>query len=73
MSVSREVIRMGDKIEQRWDGIASVAAVVGLVVIAVVGLEYGIVGSAFLYATAGVLSGVAGYSLHNVVSIGGKK
>jgi hypothetical protein len=71
--MNQALLKMGDTVEQRWDGIASVAAVIGLVVITVLGVESGTVGGAFIYASAGVLSGVAGYSLHNVVAFGGEK
>lgn len=63
---------MAKKVETRWDGITTVAATLGITVVAAAGTLTGNVGPEAMTLTIMALSGIGGYSMHNLVR-GGKK
>jgi len=69
MSNKRQKLHnMAQKVEKKWDGIASVAATIGIVVVTLSGIHDGLVGGTELFIATVALSGIAGFSLHNAVS-----
>jgi hypothetical protein len=66
-------MNMAEAIETRWDGITTVAATAGLVIVTTAGLVAGTVSAETLLLAIGALSGIGGYSMHNVVKRGGAK
>jgi hypothetical protein len=67
------IYAMAEKIETRWDGITTVAATAGITIIAALGVSTGQVGTESIVLTIAALSGIGGYSMHNLVRRGGKK
>jgi hypothetical protein len=63
---------MAEQIETRWDGITTVVATVMIGVVATSGIVTGRIGTETLLLVVGALSGIGGYSAHNVVRNGGK-
>ena len=61
------MIRMAEKIEHRWDGITTVAATLGVTIIGALGIVTGEVTTEAIYLLIAALSGIGGYSMHNVV------
>jgi hypothetical protein len=61
------VFQMAEKVETRWDGITTVAATLGITVVATASLVTGQVRAELLYVVVAALSGIGGYSMHNVV------
>lgn len=62
---------MAEKVEERWDGITTVSATVGIVIVTVTAMFTGTVTTETLYLVMAVLSGIGGYSAHNIVSRSG--
>jgi hypothetical protein len=62
-----------ETVEARWDGIASIAAVFGIVAVTIAGTIQGIVGPEGLLLSVASLAGLGGYSVHNAVTRGSKK
>ena len=61
------ILRMAEKIEHRWDGITTVAATLGVTIIGALGIVTGEVTTEAIYLIIAGLSGIGGYSMHNVV------
>ena len=66
------IYSMAEKIETRWDGITTVAATLGIVVVSTAGIVTGDITTETLLLVVAALSGIGGYSAHNVVKNGGK-
>jgi hypothetical protein len=67
------VYNMAERVETRWDGITTVSATLGITVVATAAVLSGSVTAEVLYLVVAVLSGIGGYSAHNVVRNGGSK
>jgi len=67
------MFEMAEKIETRWDGITTVAATLGITVVSAVGMYRGILNPETLIMIVAALSGIGGYSMHNLVRRGGDK
>lgn len=67
------VYQMAEKVETRWDGITTVAATLGITLVAVSGIVTGRISPESLLLVVGALSGIGGYSMHNVVRRGGNQ
>ena len=61
------ITSMAEKIEHRWDGITTVAATLGVTIIGALGIVTGEVTTEAIYLMIAALSGIGGYSMHNVV------
>jgi len=64
---------MAEKLETRWDGITTVAATAGITLVATAGILTGQTSPQTLLLVVGALSGIGGYSMHNIVRRGGDK
>jgi len=53
--------------EERWDGITTVAATVGITIITALGVVQGMLNPETLIMVVMALSGIGGYSMHNLV------
>jgi hypothetical protein len=60
-----------EKTEARWDGITAIVSTIGITAVSVAGVMQGTVGTEGIILSLVALSGVGGYSLHNVVRNGG--
>ena len=67
------IYNMAEKIETRWDGITTVSATLGIVIVATSGIVTGDITTETLLLVVAALSGIGGYSAHNVVRKGGSK
>ena len=67
------IYRMAEAIETRWDGITTVSATIGITAVAVSGIIAGEVTTEAVYLTVAALSGIGGYSMHNLVRRSGGK
>jgi len=69
MNVVRRVRLTAEAAEARWDGLATVAAVLGISTIAVTALVTGAIGSYGVLVAVVAVSGLGGYSLaHKTLS-----
>jgi len=68
-----DTYHMAKKIETKWDGITTVAATFGITVVATAGILTGRTSPQTLLLVVGALSGIGGYSMHNIVRRGGDK
>jgi len=64
---------MAKQIETKWDGITTVAATAGITLVSLAAVITGQTSPQTLLLVIATLSGIGGYSAHNLVSRGGDK